>query len=614
MTASGYSKDVQNPRLDIRAGALFLALLGTGFGARAQSVLDQASPEVTPPPSTSFFPLDQVKRGLHGTAYTVFEGTKPEAMDVEIIGLLHGAIGPGQDMILARLHGAKPEFSGVVAGMSGSPVYIDGKLLGALSYRIGQFSKEPIAGITPIGEMLQVREGGGGDRLVASQSGESETKPVAAGAGSDAIRPIETPLVFSGFSAEAVSFWNDHAKSLGLTGVSGIGGSASESMKMAAVTPGSVLPGSAVSAQIVRGDMEIAATCTVTYVDPKQLLACGHPITQYGSISMPMTRAEVLATLPSPLNAFKIINTTSTIGSFTADRETAIRGEFGREAKMIPVALHLDREGTPTKTLHLEVIDQDQVTPMAVMVSVFQGLMEDNGYAVETTYRVRGTVKLAGYPDVKFENLAAPSDLAPSNLMAALTLGEHFNRLYANAARRARVEGIDIHVDVLPGRHTIAIESAQAELSDVHAGDTVTIEATVRPWRSDRKTVRVPVKLPATLPDGPVRLLVSDGSALDRLMQPPQIGGPTLDVAATIAQLNNEHTDDRLYVTLLAPETQASIEGRTLTALPLSMANVLEPLRDNRSLTLNGESAVPLGSVEMGAVLSGQQVVTLRVK
>jgi hypothetical protein len=111
-----------------------------------------------------------------------------------------------------------------------------------------------------------------------------------------------------------------------------------------------------------------------------------------------------------------------------------------------------------------------------------------------------------------------------------------------------------------------------------------------------------------------VRLLVSDGNAIDRLMQPPQIGGPTLDVAATIAQLNNQHADDRLYVTLLAPETQASIEGHTLTALPLSMANVLEPLRDNRSLTLNGESAVPLGSVEMGAVLSGQQVVTLRVK
>lgn len=603
--------------MDLRAGVVFLALLGTGFAAQAQSVLDIASPEVTPPPTTSFFPLDQLKRGMHGTAYTVFEGTKPEAMDVEILGLLHGAIGPGQDMILVRLHGAKPEYSGVVAGMSGSPVYIDGKLLGALAYRIGQFSKEPIAGITPIGEMLEVRDSADNSRLVATAEhpASTNTTAVALGAGSDAIRPIDTPLVFSGFSPEAVAFWNDHAKDLGLMAVSGIGGGSANGLgKMTAVKPGAVLPGSAVSAEIVRGDMEIAATCTVTYVDPKQLLACGHPITQYGPVSMPMTEAEVLATLPSPLNAFKIINTTATIGAFTADRETAIRGEFGSEAKMIPVTLHLEGHGATEKTLHLEVIDQEQVTPMAVMVSLYQGLMENNGYAEESTYRVRGTVQLAGYPDVKFENLAAPSDLAPANLLAALTLGQHFNQLYANASRKARIEGVDIHVDVIPGRHTIAIEAAQAELSDVHAGDTVTIEATVRPWRGDRKTIRIPVKLPPTLPDGPVRLLVSDGSTLDRLMQPAQIGGPALDLAATIAQLNSEHADDRLYVTLLAPETQAAIEGQTLTAVPLSMANVLEPLRDNHSLTLNGESAVPLGSVEMEAALSGQQMVTLRVK
>jgi len=362
--------------------------------------------------------------------------------------------------------------------------------------------------------------------------------------------------------------------------------------------------------------LEISATCTVTYVDPKQLLACGHPITQFGPVSMPMARAEVVATLPSPLNAFKIINTTDTVGSFTEDRETAIRGEFGKPAQMIPLTMHLAQDGASEKprTLHLEVIDQEQLTPVAVMVSLFQSLAQSNGYAVETTYRVRGKVKLAGYPDVEFEDLIAPTDFAPANLVAALALGERFNRLYANAARRTPIESVDVDVDAIPGRRTVQIESARAGAATVHAGDTISIEATVRPWRGDVKNIRIPVTLPATLPDGTVRLLVSDGGTLDRLMQPPQFGGANLDVSATIAQLNSQHADDRLYVTLLTPDAQAAINGRTLTALPLSMANVLEPVRENRGMMLNGESAVPLGSVALDAVLSGQQVVTLRVE
>jgi hypothetical protein len=278
--------------------------------------------------------------------------------------------------------------------------------------------------------------------------------------------------------------------------------------------------------------------------------------------------------------------------------------------------MHLQQDGASEKprTLHLEVIDQQQITPAAVMVSLFQSLAQTNGYAVETTYRVRGRVKLTGYPEVRFEDLVAPTDFAPANLVAALALGEHFNRLYTNAARRTPIESVDVDVDAMPGRRTIQIEGAQAGGTVVHAGDKVTIEATLRPWRGELKNVRIPVTLPATLPDGPVRLLVSDGGTLDRLMQPPQPAGGNLDVSGTIAQLNSQHANDRLYVTLLSPDPQAAIDGRTLTALPISMANVLEPVRDNRGMTLNGESAVPLGSVALDAVLSGQQVVTLRVE
>jgi hypothetical protein len=617
---------------DICAGILLLGLAFYGSGpvsAQAVSVLDSApTAAAAPPATTEFFPLNEVHRGLHGVAYTVFEGTQPEPMGVEILGLLHNAIGPGEDMILARLEGAKPEYTGVVAGMSGSPVYIDGKLVGALAYRIGQFSKEPICGITPISQMLQNRVEATALRAQNTRLGTTGFGTTGLGAqdASDAVRAIDTPLVFSGFSSGAVALWKEHAPSLGLTAVAGIGGvagtSASTSLDTmaSAADQRSVEPGSAVSAILVRGDLEIAATCTVTYVDPTQLLACGHPITQFGPVSFPMTKADVVATLPSPLNAFKIINTAETIGSFTEDRQTAIRGQFGLAAHMIPLTIHVAEDGTtaPEHVLHLEVVDQQDLTPSAVMVSLYQGLMESNAYAAETTYRVKGTVSLKGYPAVRIDTMVAPSDGAPANLTAAVTVGERFARLYGNAARNTPVEGIDIDVDALAGRRSIQLESAQAEKPAVRGGETVAIEATLRPWRGEVRNVQIPVTLPATLPDGEVRLLVSNGSAIDRLMQPGAAGSlaesQDQDVAATIAGLNALHASDRLYVTLLAPEAQAAMDGRTLTALPLSMANVLEPGQQNHQVTLNGESAVPLGSVELGSVLDGEQVITLRVE
>ena len=549
-------------------------------------------------------------------------------MGVEILGLLHDAIGPGEDMILARLEGAKPEYSGVVAGMSGSPVYIDGKLVGALAYRIGLFSKEPICGITPIGQMLENRVQGTQLRAQNVSQGagfgaqDTGLKSVAYdpdidNTGSDTFRAIDAPLVFSGFSPEAIALWKEHTPSLGLTPVAGIGGVAGGS-SLGAMAPvadqHSIEPGSAVSAVLIRGDLEISATCTVTYVDPTQLLACGHPITQFGPVSFPMTKTDVVATLPSTYNAFKIINTAETIGSFTEDRQTAIRGQFGLAARMIPLAIHIARDGAALRTLHLEVVDQEQLTPSAVLVSVFQGLIASNAYTAETSYRVQGRVMLKGYPALRMDDLIAPSDFAPASLAAALMVGERFQRLYSNAARSTPIESIDINVDALAGRRSMQLENAQAEQTDVRGGDTVVIEAAVRPWHGEVKNIRIPVKLPATLPAGQVRLLVSSGEAIDRLMQPLSFGAPAQDVSATIAGLNSLHASDRLYVTLLAPEAQAAMDGQTLTAVPLSVANVLEPGRENRQVTLNGESAVPLNSVELGSVLEGEQVVTLRVQ
>src|ERR1700719_3516044 len=311
---------------------VFLALLLAGLSLSTIKLTAQASHPT--------IPVDQIHPGMRGYALTVFEGIKPESMDVEVLGVMHNTNGPKGDIILIRLHGTKVEYTGVVAGMSGSPVYLNGKLAGALAFRIGEFSKEPIAGVTPIADMLEINaldkspaeETAATKPAVANAAGktaspgEISTMPNSAqdSAGSFAnyLKPIETPLVFNGFSEQAIHLFAGQFASAGIVPVMGAGSVSNDKQ------PEPLEAGSAISAILVRGDMDIEATCTVTYVDPQRLLACGHPLLQFGSVDLPMNKAEVLATLPSPLNAFKIVNTTEAVGTFVQDRHTGIMGVF----------------------------------------------------------------------------------------------------------------------------------------------------------------------------------------------------------------------------------------------------------------------------------------------
>ncbi len=370
----------------------------------------------TPKPVETI-PVSEIHAGMHGVAYTVFQGTKPESMGVEVLGILRNANGPKGDIILVRLSGEKAEYTGVVAGMSGSPVYLNGKLAGALAFRIGEFSKEPIAGVTPIKEMFEISamDRRPGSTVNAESSVRTPTRtsgPGADGLSSDGLaakdyanylKPIEAPLVFSGFSQEAVQRFSPQFAKAGIVPVMGVG-SVSESKQ-----PEPLEPGSAISAILVRGDMDIAATCTVTYMDAHHLLACGHPLLQFGMVDLPMTKAEVLATLPSPLNAFKIVNATEPVGAFVQDRHTGILGEFGKQPEMIPVTLNI-HGGAADKQFHYEVLNNANLSPLAMMATVFNALHGVNEYGEDTTYRMNGRISVNGYPDVTVQNMFAPSD------------------------------------------------------------------------------------------------------------------------------------------------------------------------------------------------------------
>jgi hypothetical protein len=556
------------------------------------------------PAVTRFFPLSEVRRGMRGVAYTVFEGVNPEPMGVEILGVLKDSIGPGQDMILARLHGVKPEYTGVVAGMSGSPVYIDGRLVGALSYRIGQFSKEPIAGITPIESMLQVRDGDFGE-----QAGSMRTTVE----GQPEMQPMETPLVFGGFSQEAVERFGDRFRAMGLTPVAGLGGADDKALQ-----PEPLVPGSAVSAVLVRGDLSMAGTCTVTYVDPKRLLACGHPITQNGPVEMPMTKATVLASLASPLNAFKIINTTETVGAFTEDRASAIMGLFGMKARMIPVEVEMvpPSEKEAAKTIRFEVLDNRQLTPAAMLVSVYQSLQVNNTTGAEMSYRLTGEIAVKGMPAVRFGGLMAQTEFNPATINAALLVGERFTKVYGNALERPEVTEVRLKAEAISARMTATLQSARLSRLEARPGDEIEAEAMLQPYQAEAKLVRVKIKLPDDLRPGPLRVIVGDGATLDRLTTISSHAGTEQDegLAATVAALNRMRSNDRVYVALLDHAPQAVLGDESLPGVPISMANVLEPLKDAQKMQLTGESVVDAGSAAVGYAVSGSQVLQLMIR
>ena len=597
-------------RKAVPARLLLLALTSL---ASLSAICAQPAPA---PAAAGIMTVDQVRAGMRGVAYTVFQGTKPEPMEVEVLGVLKNLNGPKGDLIVVRLHGAKAEYTGVVSGMSGSPVYIEGKLVGALSYRLAIFAKEAIAGVTPIADMLEINELDRSQPRTASvavHSGQDATATAVAPPPelqgySQQLTPIETPLVFSGFSDDAVRRFAPQFAAAGIAPVMGAGSASSDPQ------PEPLEPGSAVSALLVQGDMNIAATCSVTYVDSERLLACGHPLYQFGAVDLPMTKATVLATLASSYASFKIINTTEPVGSFVQDRHTGILGRFGRSARMIPVTVHV-HGGTRDKQFHFQVLNHAKITPLAMMITVFNALQGVNDFGEEASYRLRGKIGVEGYPDVGLENMYAPADgTLPTAYLVAIGLGDRFGRIFQNPYNTPAIQKVELDFDLVRERRSARLESARTDVTEAHPGDRIMVEAVLRPYRGERMVRQVPVVIPASAPPGTLRILVSDGETLDRTRRFFGMVARRLDLGATIASLNQEHSNSRLYVSLLQPGPQALLEDKVMPTLPLSVINVLDPLRNSQEMLLTAESTVAETSIPLDSVVSGAQVITITIK
>jgi hypothetical protein len=577
------------------------------------------------PAQTRTYPVDDLKPGMVAVGRTVFEGDRLDEFKAHILGVLRNVIGPRRNLILARLEGGPLANTGVIAGMSGSPVYIDGRLVGAVSYSLGQFAKEPIAGITPFDEMVDAATLPGPRRQVArvelpmplnqdvlraalSQAfawarpfAESPNDvqvfgdtSVNAGIGT-MLRPIATPITLGGFDATVadpvVAAFRDRGFLPVMTGGAGSATALRAQQDGSAATPRPLRPGDPIGVALMSGDMELGATGTVTEVIGDRVYAFGHPFYNLGPTAFPMTRAYVHTILPSLVSSSKIASTGEVIGTVLQDRATAIAGTLGPGPAMIPIHLTLHAERGTRKTFKMTMVRDQLFTPLLAYLSVLNTLTSyerENGIA---SYAVRGTAQVKNHAALSFEDLFSGDQ--PS-VGAAASVVTPINVLLRNSFEDVEIEALTLDIDASEQARSATLERVWLDGTRARPGSAVTIKVLLRSYRGEEIMKSLAVQVPANA-RGSLSVMVADGIRLSQWesrelqVQPLQTRG----VPQMLRVLNSARKNNRLYVRLIARDGGAIVKGESLTALPPSVLAVLEADR-------SGGSFRPLQSAVLG--------------
>ena len=571
---------------------------------------------VSLPAAPPYYPLDQVKPGAVATGYTVWQGDKIEEFQVHIIGVLRNVIGPKRDLILAKLEGGPLAHTGVIAGMSGSPVYIDGQLVGAVSYSLGAFSKEPIAGITPITEMidaatLETPRAPMGTRArlempvtresvaAAVRASMSWARPFAdrpgdvqvfgdgvSGQVATMLRPIATPLNFGGFSPELADMLGASFRDYGFLPVAGAAAAAQTSG--ASDTP--LRPGSAVGINIISGDFNMGATGTVTEVIGNRVYAFGHPFFNLGPIAFPMTKAYVHTLLPSMTSSMKIATLGDVVGTVHQDRATTIAGLTGNGPATIPVKISLESERGFNKTFEFRVVNDQLFTPLFTYASILSTLTLYERETGAATFNIKGTMNVKSHGEIKIEDLFSGNSAslnAAGSVMAPLTF------LLDNDFEPIHIESVDLSIQSTEQPRTATIERVWLDGVRARAGRTVPLKVLMRTYRGEEVIHNVPLDIPQNA-TGSLSVMVSDGTRLAQ-WERREVRQPTepRSVPQLMRALNTTRKNNRIYVRLLASDAGAVVRGEPLSALPPSVLGVFEADRSTGDF-------VPLRNATLG--------------
>jgi len=585
--------------------------------------------------SAPIFPLSEVRPGLKGVGRTIFEGDKIDEFQVEILGVLKNAIAPQQDLILARLSGGPLATTGVIAGMSGSPVYVDGKLVGAVSHAF-PLSKEAIAGITPIEEMLTVvpsaaastahwspnesyriaRVSGGLpelDRVIVGENAAQNPSPLPEAQETTSLSSLQLPLRFGGFSSAAIDLFTPQLRRLGLEPMQG--GVISGSAQNTPPSPTDLEPGSMISLLLVRGDLDLNIDCTVTYRQGNNLYACGHQVLAVGTAQFPFAPAHVIVVIPNLATSFKVDAPGAVMGTIQQDRFDAIYGRVGdKTPPMIPVHVHLDSTLNRKSDYNFEMIQEPFLSPILLNLAVTSALTVTERSIGTSTLNIKAKIRLAGAPSVDLEDVLS-GEVGTAN-MVGFTVATPLAMLMSSGFPELKVQGIDLSLESLDEKRSATLEQVWSTKSEVRPGDHLEVTALLRlPWGATL-TEKIPVEVPGSVTDKMLSLVVGGGSSINTMeFRFSALGGTPRDAQQLVRALNRMRRNNRVYALLMAPQRSFVMQGDEYPSPPPSLLQTFmaDPAAAS-SVVFSGTSVV--GDFETKPTpyaIHGQKMLILKV-
>ena len=585
--------------------------------------------------------VDEIRPGMVGIGRTVFDGTRVEEFKVNIVGVLENIIGPHRNLILAKLEGGPLAHTGVIAGMSGSPVYIDGKLIGAVSYALGSFSKEPIAGITPIAEMTDAASFGGTrpsaarvqvdfpltrdsltaafrkalnwNRPFADRPSDARFSGATAVAGlggaqlGTLLRPIATPLAMSGFEPDVADLIGGAFQDQGFIPT---GGGAAGARAGEMPYEGPLKPGDAIGVAFVTGDLQLGGTGTVTHIDGDRVYAFGHPMYNLGPTEFPMTRAYVYTVLPSLFSSMKLSSTGDVIGTFLQDRATTIAGRLGQGPQLIPLTLTLESDRTTKRTFKFGLVNDQLFTPLMTYATILNTASSYERQFGTATFHVRGAATVRKHDAIAFNNLFSGEQ---ASMGAAAYIVAPITYLVGNDFEKVQLDSIDITLSTAEEPKTATLERVWLDDPRPRAGRTVPLKMLLRTYRGDDIVRTLPIEIPSNA-SGTLSVLVTDGARLSQAEQrETRTPNQQRSVDQMIRLLNKGRRNNTLYVKLLGSDSGAVVNGELLSSLPPSVLGVLES--DRNGGTFNPLHSATIGEWELPTehLVSGSRTVTITV-
>lgn len=567
-------------------------------------------------------PLSDVRAGMKGTGRTVFSGTTIEEFQAEVLGVIENAA-PGQSIIIARLSGGPLEKTGVIQGMSGSPVYVDGKLMGAVALGFA-FSKEPICGIRPIEEMLAV-----GDGPEAPASNQARVRlgdtgvenvfsaPDGISAGSLQLLPIRTPIQLSGFTESTLAHFSPIAAKLGLELAQGFSGGSPPASAGVGTAPE---PGSMISIQLMRGDMQVAADGTVTHVDGNRIRAFGHRFLAVGSTQLPFARSEVITLLPNLSTSFKITKSGEHLGVIQQDRSVAVAGELGVQPNLAPFRIHVKRQpasgnATLERTYQMEMARDPFLAPLLIQMALFSAVDATERSAGAATLGVDATLRFQnGVPPLRLTNRFAGTSMV--SLAAALSVSVPVGYALQSGFEELNLAGVDIDLTAYEERRELSLEQFWASVNEAEPGEEVTLHAILLDPGGKEFRHEFRYQIPRGAPTGPIYFSAADAGSLNLLDIPKLTSVTPRNPEQLVELVNAIRSNNSLYLRIWRQEPTYSIQGEDLPSPPPSAALILDrstEVKGGRNAVQN--AAIEERSSDMGNyVVSGSRTIKIDVK